>query len=384
MIPNTSKISPPEATTVSQIVEFLYRNNSAEIDLWKKSAQSIAINAYEHHITFTTNVFIPLTFLCSNVCDYCGFHRSKVLPGQEFLKPERVERILSLAQNQGVSEVLITMGEKPEKKHSVAKKWLTKHGFESTTDYTHFIAEKALKYDLLPHINAGTLTLDELRHLREVSASIGLMLETISIRLTQAGLPHFRSPDKHPKKRIKTITSAGELKIPFTSGILIGIGETLEEIVESLFALKNIHQKHQHIQEVIIQNFQPHKNSIMANYSPPSLDLMEKILIVARHILPPDVSIQIPPNLVQNYEDRFIKAGMSDWGGISAITHDYINPDHKWPSISKLEEVTKQAGYSLRERLPVYPRFINTEWLSERVHELARIKNQKIRMAVEQ
>ena len=371
---NSSSFSPPKSITVGQAVEFLHQNNPDEINLWKQSARSITSNVYQNQITFTNNVFVPLTFLCRNACHYCGFRRSKVPIGQEFLTSEKIEKILTAASDHKVSEVLITMGDKPEKKYPSAKKWLLNHGFETTIEYTYFIAEKALKYELLPHINSGTLVFDELSYLREVSASIGLMLETISSRLTHSGLPHEQSPDKHPKKRMSTINNAGKLKIPFTSGILVGIGENLEETVASLFALKKVHQKYRHLQEVIIQNFQPNKDSVMANFPPPSIDLMEKILIIARHILPSEISIQIPPNLIEGHEHRFIEAGMSDWGGISSLTLDFINPDHTWPSLFKLKQITKKVGYQLCERLPVYPRYINLEWLSPQVYKLASVK----------
>lgn len=380
MADNSSSLSSPKLITVNQAVEFLYQNDQNEISLWKKSAQSIAFNAYQNQITFTNNVFIPLTFLCRNACHYCGFRRSKVPRGQEFLTSKKIEKILTTARAHKASEVLITMGDKPEKKYPSAKKWLANHGFDTTIEYTYFTAEKALKYELLPHINSGTLAFDELSYLREVSASIGLMLETISSRLTHLGLPHEQSPDKHPKKRMSTIEKAGKLKIPFTSGILVGIGETLEEIIASLFALKNVHQKYRHLQEVIIQNFQPNRDSLMANFPPPSIDLMEKILIIARHILPPEISIQIPPNLVEGYEHRFLEAGMSDWGGLSSITLDFINPDHNWPSFFKLEQITRKVGYQLCERLPVYPRYINLEWLSPQVYKLASVKKLETRM----
>ncbi|MFX0122768.1 MAG: 7,8-didemethyl-8-hydroxy-5-deazariboflavin synthase subunit CofG [Candidatus Hodarchaeota archaeon] len=383
MTDNACTKNPPESISKNQAVDFLRQNRLNMLDKWRKSAQSIANSVYQHQITFTTNVFIPLTFLCRNACHYCGYRRSMVPKGQEYLKPEKIKKILDIAKQYRVSEVLITMGDKPEKKHAKAKKWLKKHGFDSTIEYTCYTAKKALKHELLPHINAGTLTFDELTQLREVSASIGLMLETISSRLTHSGLPHDQSPDKHPKRRMRTIVSAGKLKIPFTSGILVGIGETPEEIVESLFALKNVHQEYQHLQEVIIQNFQPQKNSLMANSPPPTIELMEKILIVTRHILPPEVSIQIPPNLVKGYEHRFISAGMSDWGGISSISSDYINPDHDWPSISKLEQISQKAGYRLKERLPVYPRYINLEWLSAQVYKLIMIKKLNTRMVME-
>lgn len=383
MTNNSCTKNPPESISKNQAVEFLRQNKENVIEEWRNSAQSIANSVYQRQITYTTNVFIPLTFLCRNTCHYCGYRRSIVPKGQEFLKPEKIENILDTAKQHRVSEVLITMGDKPEEKYTNAKKWLKEHGFESTIEYTCFIAKKALKHELLPHINAGTLTFDELTQLHKVSASIGLMLETISSRLTYSGLPHDQSPDKHPKKRMRTINSAGKLKIPFTSGILVGIGETLEEIVDSLFALKIVHQEYQHLQEVIIQNFQPQKDSLMTNSPPPTMELMERILIVARHILPHEISIQIPPNLVKGYEHRFITAGMSDWGGISSISSDYINPNHIWPSISELEQITQEAGYHLQERLPVYPRFINLEWLSEHIYKLIKLKRSNKRMVME-
>jgi len=366
----------------NQAVEFLRQNRLDVVEIWRESAQSIATRVYQRQITFTTNIFIPLTFLCRNACHYCGYRQSIVPKSQEYMKPEKIETIIARAKHLKVTEVLITMGDKPEKKYSSAKKWLKQYGFDSTIEYAYFVAEKALKNELLPHINAGTVTFDELAQLREVSASIGLMLENISLRLTHPGFPHDQSPDKNPKERMQTITSAGKLKIPFTSGILVGIGESLEEIVDSLFALKKVHQEYQHLQEVIIQNFHPQKGSVMANSPSPSIELMEKILIVARHILPPEISIQIPPNLVKNCEHRLIVAGMSDWGGISTISPDYINPDHTWPSISKLEQITQEAGYHLHERLPVYPRYINLEWLSPQIYKLIKQKIPLTRMVM--
>jgi 7,8-didemethyl-8-hydroxy-5-deazariboflavin synthase CofG subunit len=380
---NTYIETPISKITKNNAVEFLHQNRLDVVDTWRRSAQSIANRVYQRRITFTTNVFLPLTFLCRNRCHYCGYRQSKVPKGQEYLKPEKIKTILARAKRLRVSEVLITMGDKPERKYPNAKKWLKTHGFDTTIDYTYFIAKKALEYELLPHINAGTLTLHDLTCLREVSASIGLMLETSSSRLTHKGYPHEQSPDKIPEKRKRTITSAGKLKIPFTSGILVGIGETLEEIVDSLFTLKWLYDEYQHLQEVIIQNFQPQKDTPMANSSPPSLKLMEKILIVARHILPAEISIQIPPNLVKGYEHQFLRSGMSDWGGISLISSDYINPGHTWPLQAELKQITEEAGYLLQERLPVYPRYINVDWLSKQVYHLITHKKLNTRVVIE-
>ncbi|MHA2243683.1 MAG: 7,8-didemethyl-8-hydroxy-5-deazariboflavin synthase CofG [Candidatus Hodarchaeales archaeon] len=367
---SSSTIMPSDSITSDQALEFLKTNDLEIIKTWEKSSQILTNNVYHRQITFTSNVFLPLTFLCRNSCDYCGFRRSRMEQGKEYFAPERIDASLVKAKRQGVSEVLITLGEKPEMIYPEAKHWLSNHGFNSTVEYAHFISKKTLDHELLTHINAGTLTYEELADFRDVAASIGLMFETGSERLTKLGMPHGRSPDKHPKKRIQTIKNAGRLRIPFTSGILIGIGETLQEIVTSLFTLKKIHLEYGHLQEVILQNFQPHPDSVMANFPPPAVDLLEKVLIIARHILPSEISIQIPPNLSKGHEQRFIRAGMSDWGGISSITHDYINPDHNWPQIAQLEHITREGGYHLRERLPVYPRYINLDWLSSRIYNL--------------
>jgi 7,8-didemethyl-8-hydroxy-5-deazariboflavin synthase CofG subunit len=367
---------PSKSLTLNDAIKFLYQEDTNEIIDWRNSALSIANKYYNHFITYTTNLFIPLTFLCRNTCDYCGFRRSKITLGNEYLEPRKIDKILESGKNFKVSEVLITLGERPEEKYPNARKWLVKHGFDSTVDYIHFIAEKALKIGLLPHINAGILTSNELSIFKEISASVGLMLENVSSRLTQKGMPHAQSPGKHPKIRLRTIKEAGRLKIPFTSGILVGIGETLAEIAKSLFVLKNVHNKYHHLQEVIIQNFKPHHNSNMANHTPASIKLMEKILIIARHILPPEISIQIPPNLISGHETRFLLAGMSDWGGISQITSDYINPDHKWPLISELIQKANQSGYKLLERLPIYPRYINLQWVSPQVLDV--IESEKL------
>lgn len=363
--------------SVRKAIDFLKINNIEETKFWRESAQSITVNEYKRRVTYTTNVFIPISFLCRNKCSYCGYRRPKVDKGKEYLEPDEIEEILIQAKRSRVSEVLLTLGEKPEFKYPMAQKWLSKHGFSSTIEYIYFVAQKALKIGLLPHINAGSLDYNELKYLQEVSASMGVMLEMIGTRLLQHRMPHEKSPDKHPKKRITTIKSAGKLKIPFTSGLLVGIGETPREVVSSLYALRNVHKKYRHLQEVIIQNFQPNIHVKMVQFPTPSLDYLEKIVILARNILPTKISIQVPPNLIKGNESRFLKAGVSDWGGISSITFDYINPDHSWPMISQLQNITRQAGFKLRERLPIYPRYINLEWLSKELYKLIASKDLK-------
>ncbi|MFX0185497.1 MAG: 7,8-didemethyl-8-hydroxy-5-deazariboflavin synthase subunit CofG [Candidatus Hodarchaeota archaeon] len=376
LLPSSDFISS-KGMSVRKAIDFLELKDIEEIKYWRESAHSISLNEYNRRVTYTTNVFIPISFLCRNECYYCGYRRPKVEKGKEYLEPDEIEEILFQAKRSRVSEVLLTLGEKPESKYPIAQKWLKQHGFSSTIEYIYFIAQKALEIGLLPHINAGSLEYSELRYLKEVSASMGVMLEILGTRMLQPRMPHEKSPDKHPKKRITTIKNAGRLKIPFTSGLLVGIGETPKEVVSSLFALRNVHKKYRHLQEVIIQNFQPNTRIKMVHFPTPSLDYLEKIVILARHILPTKISIQVPPNLIKSNETRFLKAGMSDWGGISSITFDYINPDHNWPLVSQLQNITRKAGFKLRERLPVYPRYINLEWLSKELYQLIESKDLK-------
>jgi 7,8-didemethyl-8-hydroxy-5-deazariboflavin synthase CofG subunit len=362
-------------SSVKAAISFLKSDDSQTLAKWKKSAQNISKKINHQNITFTTNIFLPLTFLCRNSCTYCNFRLSNVPKGKEYLDISKIDNLLVKAKKLRVSEVLITMGEKPEKSYPEAKKWLRKNGFDSTIDYTYFIAQKALKFGLLPHINAGSLKLKEFSYLQEVSASMGLMLENISSRMTYNGMPHHQSPDKTPQKRLTALKHAGELKIPFTSGILIGIGETMKEIVSSLFFFRNLFRKYRHLQEIIIQNCQPKLNGKTENNHLISLDLLEKVVIVARHILPPEISIQIPPNLILADYNKFINSGISDWGGISPITPDYINPAHNWPTKGQLEKISKEHGYNLIERLPVYPKFIQQGWLSPKIYEVIKTEN---------
>lgn len=356
--------------TVKKAIKFLKTKDQQEVNRWRSSAQAISKAIYNNRITYTTNIFLPITFLCRNSCDYCGFRKSSVPRGKEYLDPSKAKQLINKAKRIGISEVLLTTGEKPEIDNPNARKWLNKKGFGSTTDYIHYIAKMALDNGLLPHINAGSLGTEDFAFLRDVSASMGLMLEIASSRMMQKGMPHARSPDKHPTRRVLSLKTAGMLKIPFTSGLLIGIGETPKEIVTSLFILKNLAKKYHHLQEVIIQNFQPQKNSKMKDKSPISLQWLEKIVLLARHILPLEVSLQVPPNLISRHEANFIKSGISDWGGISPLTRDYINPNYEWPQISWLNKISRANGFKLTERLPVYPSFIKEEWVSQRVFEL--------------
>ena len=362
--------------SVTEAIDILQYKDSSQLTEWQSIAEKIVRRTTQLKLTYTTNVFLPVTFLCRNACSYCNYKKSRVPKGEEYINPENVSMMLKKAQIHGVSEFLITMGEKPETVFPEAEKWLLKHNFNSTIEYTHSIAKTALSKGLLPHINAGSLNTAELAYLKQVSASMGVMLENVSSRLKQEGMPHHQSPDKDPKKRLTTLTAAGKLKIPFTTGILVGIGETPEEIVASLFTLRNLHLKYNHIQEVIIQPYIAGNNDNSQYIDEFQYQYLKRVVIIARNILPASIAIQTPPNLVHGFEHDVIQAGITDWGGISPITIDYINPKNEWPAISFLQKLASDNGFSLVERLPIYPQFVKLPWLSPPVYEV--IQNYKL------
>jgi len=323
----------------------------------------------EKIITYSRNVFIPVTRLCRNRCGYCTFRRDEVkLP---ILPPEDIMGRLKKAESYGCKEALFTFGEAADQLEPVMDQ-LERLGYNNMVEYLFYICQETLDNTLLlPHTNMGILKYKELKMLREVNASMGLMLETSSPRLMET-IAHKNSPGKDPKLRIKTIEDAGKLRIPFTTGLLIGIGETIDERVESLLELRRIQDKYGHIQEIIIQNFKSKPGIPMEDYPEPTLLEMIKMVAVSKMLFP-DVSIQVPPNLNRETCEIFLLAGADDWGGISPLTRDYVNPEAPWPEIGELERITRKAGFKLKERLPVYSKFISDEYLSEMVLEKVRI-----------
>jgi len=311
-------------------------------------------------VTFSRNVFIPLTRTCRNKCAYCGFRSNDY----NFMKPNEVKSLLSKAKN--AVEALFTFGEKPDVYEEFRRK-LKMLGYSSFLEYVKSINKLAVNYGFLPHTNAGVLSYNELKMLKPYNASMGLMLEQ-AVELEC----HRDSPGKKPEKRIKTIKNAGKLKIPFTTGILVGIGESRYDRIYSLEVIRDLHENYGHIQEVIVQNFSPKKNTPMENFSPPSLKEMVETVKIAREILK-DITIQIPPNLVKNLEP-FLKAGARDLGGISEITPDYINPEHPWPRIEDLREEVERFGFVLKERLPIYPKFVKLGWFSDEIGKIIEIR----------
>lgn len=309
-------------------------------------------------VTYSRKVFIPLTRLCRDVCHYCTFATTPSRLSAPYLTPDEVLEIARAGRTAGCQEALFTLGDKPELRWTEARRALDAMGYETTVDYLIAMCDLVLRETgLLPHANAGVLTADELRRLRGVSVSQGLMLESVSPRLCKRGGPHFGSPDKDPALRLATIHDAGELCIPFTSGILIGIGETREERLDSLFALREAHRRFGHLQEVIVQNFRAKSGTAMAGCSDPSIEDLEWTIAAARLILGPAMNIQAPPNLSPLEYPRLIAAGINDWGGISPVTLDHVNPEAPWPQVETLRCRTAVAGKILVERLATYPAY---------------------------
>jgi FO synthase subunit 1 len=309
-------------------------------------------------ITFSRNVFLPLTTVCRNRCGYCCF-RSPVRDGC-IMEPGLVKETLVRGSALGCTEALFTFGERPEEEPGFTEH-LARLGYRSILEYCYAMCEEAIAAGLLPHTNAGVLTYDEMAHLKEVNASMGIMLETTA-RLDA----HRSSPGKDPALRIAMMENAGELRIPFTTGILLGIGETMEDREESLAAIRDLHKRYGHIQEVIVQNFCPVEGTPMANVRPIGYGEYCATVRLARGILPSDIAVQIPPNLAD--ASRLIACGVNDLGGVSPLTIDYVNPDHPWPEIQKLREIVGNAV--LRERLCIYPQYIEKGWYSSRLAAL--------------
>ncbi len=319
-------------------------------------------------VTYSKNVFLPISNVCRNDCGYCTFRQNPQDPKTNLLMdPEEVMKIIGHGHDRGCREALFTFGEHADENPLVLEA-LKKVGHETILDYLYFLCEETLnKTNLLPHSNLGILEKSELKMLKEVNASMGLMLETTSERIMKT-VAHQHSPGKDPKKRIKTIKNAGKLKIPFTTGLLIGIGETVEERAEALLEIRKIQDKQGHIQEIIIQNFCSKPGIAMEDHPEPSLADMIRTVAAAR-ILFPDCGVQVPPNLNLEVAQIFLLTGTDDWGGISPLTPDHVNPEAPWPELKELKSLTEDLGFKLRERLPVYDKFINSQYLSDVVLE---------------
>ncbi|MDH3509786.1 MAG: 5-amino-6-(D-ribitylamino)uracil--L-tyrosine 4-hydroxyphenyl transferase CofH [Gammaproteobacteria bacterium] len=325
-------------------------------------------------VSYSKKVFIPLTRLCRDVCHYCTYAKTPRHIERAYMTPDEVLRTARDGQEAGCKEALFTLGDKPEMRYRAAREALETLGYSTTLEYVAAIAKLVFEETgLLPHINAGVMTADEISMLKRVSASQGLMLESSSARLCEKGGPHFGSPDKNPALRLETIRLAGEAKVPFTTGILIGIGETRLERLESLYRLLELHHRYGHIQEIIVQNFRAKPDTLMARAPEPSIEELLWTVAATRVIFGPEMNIQVPPNLNVGNLGELVRAGINDWGGVSPVTPDFVNPEAPWPHLDALARQTAATGKTLVERLTVYPDYILEDggWLMPEVRAKA-------------
>lgn len=321
-------------------------------------------------ISYSKKVFIPLTRLCRDVCHYCTYAKVPKQAGKPYMTVEEVLDVARKGAELGCREALLTLGDKPELRYRVAREALAELGFETTLEYVAHVAQAIYKETgLLPHINAGCMNADEIAMLRKNSASMGIMLESSSERLCTKGMPHYGSPDKIPARRLETIALAGQAGVPFTSGILIGIGETRLERIESLLALRDLHDKYGHLQEVIIQNFRAKPDTLMAGASEPDQEELCWTIAIARIIFGAQMNIQAPPNLAPDALESVVGAGINDLGGISPLTPDFVNPEAPWPQLGQLEMDLSAIGKQLQQRLTLYPAYVRNaqEWVAPEV-----------------
>ena len=311
-------------------------------------------------ITYSKKVFIPLTHLCRDVCHYCTFAQTPSKLDNPYMELDAVLDIAQQGADVGCKEALFTLGEKPELRYRAAREWLAAHGYSTTLEYLQDAARAVFEQTgLLPHLNPGNMTPDEMAVLRQSSFSMGIMLESASERLTEKGMPHYGSPDKDPVVRLQTLDDAGAAKIPFTTGILIGIGETRLERIESLLAIRRVHERHEHIQEIIVQNFRAKPGTKMRSAPEPDLNELLWTIAVTRILFGSEMSVQAPPNLSPGVLRQIVDAGINDWGGVSPLTPDFVNPEAPWPHLDELASETAAAGKELHERLTIYPHYVH-------------------------
>jgi FO synthase len=335
----------------------LLQGDDAALPIVLEAAQTARAKFKPGVITYSRKVFLPLTNLCRDYCGYCTFRRDPGEPGAHTMTPDEVMEVVRQGERLGCTEALFSLGDKPELLFPEMRDTLRHLGYKSTLHYLEAMCEKVLREStLLPHPNPGLMSVEWLDRLSRVAPSLGLMLETTSPRLLAKNAAHDNAPDKDPVKRLHAIEDAGRRKIPFTTGILIGIGETLEERVDSLVAIRDLHAKYGHIQEVIVQNFRAKPGTPMARWPEPDHGEMLRTLAVAR-LLMPEMNIQAPPNLSDPHYADLLDGGINDWGGVSPLTPDFINPEKPWPQLADLQRRTQAKGFELRQRLPVYPEF---------------------------
>ncbi|MHA1984964.1 MAG: 7,8-didemethyl-8-hydroxy-5-deazariboflavin synthase subunit CofG [Candidatus Hodarchaeales archaeon] len=367
-----------EDVTDEAIELFLNNNPNAAKNLESIRTQLLLDESNFHEdyqiVSYSKNVFIPVTRLCRDYCSYCAFRLSEQKlddKNQPYLSENQIEHSLKKAKKIGCTEVLFTLGQSPEEKYDIATKWLDRNGYNSTIDYIYNLCKLALDIGILPHSNPGVMSRSEIQKLKSVNSSMGLMLETTNEDLFKdPSGPHHHAHSKQPKQRLNTIELAGENQHPFTTGLLLGIGESKEDIVQGLETIRKLHERYGHIQEIILQPFTPHKNTLWQDYySFKHSNLINTILLAS--IIVPDIPLQVPPNLGWNYSE-FIQSGCRDFGGVSSVTIDYVNPENAWPNIKILSKAVKKENLLFKERLPVYPKFIKEtykNWLSKQIKQ---------------
>ena len=354
----------------------IYQDTEKDPSELYKVSQFLRSNHKGNIVTYSRKVFLNLINLCRDTCSYCTYKSEPSQAKISMLSKTDITELVNIGKKHNCTEALFVTGERPEQKYQEARAWLKENGFSSTAEYLVHASEIALQGGLFPHTNAGNLTKEEMRDLRKTNVSMGLMLENASERLSEKDMPHEFAPSKNPKARIRVLQNAGELKIPMTTGLLVGIGENPFELIDSIYAIKELSDKYQHIQEVILQNFQPKRDTPMRdNHSP--LEKYFKTLVALTRIILPKMNIQIPPNLSPKSYSSFLDIGINDWGGISPVTQDYVNPEFSWPKIEDIGRNCTDAGFRLRARFPVYPEFfpyVNSD-LRSRMGEIADSEN---------
>ncbi len=348
-----------ENKTISrENISEIYQNAVNDPTELFSAAQNLREKFKNNTVTFSKKAFFNIVNLCKDTCSYCTY---KSEPGEEklsLMSKQQILELMQLAKKYRCVEALFVTGEQPEQKYQEARDWLKENGFKSTAEYLIHSSEIALELGLFPHTNAGNLSFEEMRELKKTNVSMGIMLENISERLTERGMPHHLAASKRPKARMQVLENSGKLGIPMTTGILVGIGETIEEVIDSILAIRELHEKYGNIQEIILQNFQPKSDTKMKN-EPSADEKYFKTIVALSRIIMPEMNIQIPPNLSPKSYQSFLSVGINDWGGISPLTPDFVNPEFAWPEINKVDSDSKNAGFELKCRFPVYPEFVS-------------------------
>lgn len=340
----------------------LIHADGSDLAAMMAAACELRDRAHGRTVTYSRKVFIPLTNLCRQKCGYCTFARGPRDPIAHTMSPDEVLAVARAGKMQGCKEALFSLGERPEEIYDFVRDDLARYGHRTTSSYLREMCDLVLRETgLLPHVNQGIMERDEIASLRDVSASMGLMLETVSTRLHEKGGAHWNCPGKLPEERLATMRHAGDLKVAWTTGILIGIGETREERIDSLFAIRDLHEEYGNIQEVIVQNFRVKEDIAMRHRDEPSVFEMLRTIAAARLILGAEMNIQAPPNLTPDAHGTYLLAGINDWGGISPVTKDHINPERPWPMLADLRDTCADAGFELRERLGIYPEYVRQD-----------------------